>query len=165
MQILTEYNKPHSMNDIDEKTSIMFCVIDYTNPKTVDYLFYPLLFLEKFTAPAVELSIGGNSVSVPMDWSIVIGDKYSGELEVFQIKRLIDRSFQAFSINPISGFMPDFLDIEVVNIFPDMKWQVPKLRNGHFLALPVENKEKPLCVFITSPTVKVPDILDIHHLV
>ena len=165
MNILTEYNKPHSMNDVDEKTSIMFCLINYENPKTADYLFYPLWMLEKFTAPAVQLSVGGNLLSVPMDWSIVIGDKYSGELEVFQIKKLIDRSFQAFSINPISGFMPDFLDLEVVNIFPDMKWQVPKLRNGYFLALPISNEEKPLCVFITSPTVKVPDILDIHHLV
>lgn len=165
MNILTEYNVPYDMSYVDDKTEIMFCVIDYTNPKTADYIFYPLMFLETFTAPSMELLINGNSISVPMDWSIVIGDKHSGELEVFQIKKLIDRSFQAFSINPISGFMPNFLDIEIVNIFPDMKWQVPKLRNGHFLTVPIEIKEKPMCVFITSPTVKVPEILDIQNLV
>lgn len=165
MNILTEYNKPYSMNNVDDNTDIMFCVIDYTNPKTADYMFYPLLFLESFTAPSMELLINGKSISVPMDWSIVIGDKHSGELEVFQIKKLIDRSFQAFSMNPISGYMPDFLDIEIINVFPDMRWQVPKLRNNLFLTVPIENVEKPQCVFITSPTVKVPEILDIDNLV
>ncbi|AXH72767.1 MAG: hypothetical protein [Caudoviricetes sp.] len=166
MNILTEYNEPYSTNNIDEDTSVMFFnVIDYSNPKTADYKFYPLFSLEKFTAPAIELSIGGKIISVPMDWSIVIGDKHSGELEVFPIKKLIDRSFDAFCINPISGFMPDFLELDILNIFPDMKWQVPTLRNNHFLSVPITNTTKPLCVFLSSPTTKVPDILEIENLV
>lgn len=117
MNILTEYNVPYSINNIDleapivddQTQDIMFCVIDYTNPKTADYMFYPLLFLESFYAPSIELLINGKSISFPMDWSIVIGDKHSGELEVFQIKKIIDRDFQAFSINPISGLCQIFL--------------------------------------------------------
>lgn len=168
MNILTEYNKPCSMNNIDAddpNIDLMFNVIDYTNPKTVDYIFYPLFSMDKFTTAAVELSVGNNIITVPIDWSIVIGDKHSGELEVFPIKKLIDRSFDAFCINPISGFMPDFLALDILNIFPDMKWQVPMLRNNHFLSVPISQEDKPLCVFLSSPTTKVPEILEIEHLV
>lgn len=165
MFILTEDNKPYSMNDVNEETEIFFGIIDYSDPQTADYFFYPLMFMESYRTPAIELSIGKDTIVLPMDWNIVIGDKDSGEIEVFPIKKLIDRSFSAFVMNPISGYMPEFRKIKVVNIFPDLKWNLPKLMNGYILCVPLENKEKPQCVFISSPTTKVPEVLDINDLV
>lgn len=165
MLILTEKNIPFSMNDVEDETDIFFGIIDYSDPRTADYLFYPLLFKEIYRTPAIELLIGEDKVILPMDWNIVIGDKDSGEIEVFPIKKLIDRSFSAFVMNPISGYMPEFRNIKVLNIFPDLKWDLPKLMNGYILCVPVKNEEKPQCIFISSPTVKVPEVLDINDLI
>lgn len=165
MLVLTEENKPYSMNEVDENTDIFFGIIDYSDPRTADYLFYPLMSTDVYRTPAIELLIGNDKVVLPMDWNIVIGDKDSGEIEVFPIKKLIDRSFSAFIMNPISGYMPEFKEIHVLNIFPDLKWNLPTLLNGYILCVPIKNVEKPKCIFISSPTVKVPDVLDINDLI
>lgn len=165
MYILTENNTPFSMNEVNEETDIMFGIIDYSDPNNADYIFYPLMFMETYRTPAVELLVGDDIVTVPMDWNIVIGDKDSGEIEVFPIKKLIDRSFDAFIMNPISGFMPEFKTLKVLNIFPDLKWNLPKLMNGYILCVPIKNVSQPKCIFISSPTVKVPEVLNINDLV
>lgn len=166
MYILTENNTPLSVNDISEDMDIMIGILDYSNPKTADYFFYPLWFMEGYRTPAVELIIGEKDiVTVPMDWSIVIADKDSGEVEIFPIKKIIDRNFDAFIMNPISGFMPEFKSVNVLNIFPDLKWNVPKLSTGHILCVPIKNQHQPDCIFITAPNVKVTDILDITRLI
>ncbi len=102
---------------------------------------------------------------MPIDWSILIGDKNSGEIEVLSLKQLNDREFETFAMNPISGYMPHFLDMEIMNVFPDIKWYVPKLRYGHILAVPIEDSESPLCVYIVKDVNKIPDNLDITQLV
>ena len=144
---------------------LRYCVLDYTDANNVDYMFIPLLFLESFNAPSVDLRIGKYHIQMPIDWSVVIGDKHSGELEVIELKKLNDRPFQVFSINPISGYMPQFLNITITNIFPDVKWYFPKLKYGHLLAVPLSFEEKPLCVFFVKDFNKLPEILDITQMV
>jgi hypothetical protein len=175
VRILTVENTSYSMNDIpdflddlpitNEMRDLRYCVLDYTDVNNVDYMFIPLLFLESFNMPAVDLRIGEFRVQMPMDWSIVIGDKNSGELEIIELKKLNDRPFQTFAINPISGYMPSFLDIEIINVFPDVKWYFPKLKFGHLLAVPLNTEKKPLCNFIVRDINKIPEILDITQMV
>lgn len=166
MRILTIDNKSFSMNDVpDNVEDIRYGVLDYSDPNNVDYLFIPLLFLESFNAPAVDLRIGEYRIQMPMDWSIVIGDKNSGDLEVIELKKLNDRPFQVFGLNPIAGYMPEFLDIEIVNIFPDVRWYFPKLKYGHLLAVPLSMQAKPTCVFCVKDTNRIPEILDITQMV
>jgi hypothetical protein len=166
MNILTIDNKSFSMNDVpDNVEDIRYGVLDYSDPNNVDYLFIPLLFLESFNAPAVDLRIGNYRIQMPMDWSIVIGDKNSGDLEVIELKKLNDRPFQVFGLNPIAGYMPEFLDIEIVNIFPDVKWFFPKLKYGHLLAVPLSLQSKPVCAFFVKETNRVPETLDITQMV
>jgi hypothetical protein len=166
MHILTIDNKPFSMNNVpDNVEDIRYCVLDYSDHNNVDYLFIPLLFLESFNSPAVDLRIGNYRIQLPIDWSIVIGDKNSGDLEVIELKKLNDRPFQLFTLNPIAGYMPEFLDIEIVNIFPDVKWFFPKLKYGHLLAVPLHSNEKAACVYVVKETNRIPEQLDITQMV
>jgi hypothetical protein len=166
MKILTADNVHFEMNNIpDEIDDIRYCVLDYSDQANIDYIFIPLLFLESFNSPVVDLRLGKHRIQMPIDWSIVIGDKNSGDLEILSLKQLNDREFDAFAINPINGYMPHFHDIEIINVFPDIKWYFPKLKYGHLLAVPLGDGESPQCVFFVKDTNKIPDSLDITQLV
>ena len=154
------------MNSIpDVVDDINYCVLDYSDHNNVDYMFIPFLYLESFNEPAVDLRVGNVQIQMPMSWSIVIGDKNSGELEMISLKQINDREFEAFTMNPLSGYMPEFLDIEIINVFPDVKWHFPKLKYGHILTVPLESGDKPRCAYFVKDVNKLPDVLDITQVV
>jgi hypothetical protein len=144
---------------------LRYCVLDYSDSQHPDYYWFPLVFLDIFHSPCADIRIGPYNIQMPLDWSIVVGDRHGGELEVMRLIDLNDKDFDAFAINPIRGYMPDFLRIEIVNVFSDVKWYFPRLKNGHLLALPLAAGHNPPCVFFVRETNKVPEVLDIRHLV
>ena len=165
MHILTENNIPYSMNNIPNLVDdIRYSILDYSNQDHIDFYCIPLVFLETFTTPAAEIRIGDKILQVPLDWSIVIGEKDVGDLEVIPITQCLDRDFSVFCYNPINGYRPEYKTLDVVNIFPDVKWHVPKLKFGHLMVLPIEIKQDPLCCFIVKDVHKLPDVLDISKL-
>jgi hypothetical protein len=116
MKILTPENRAFYMNDIpDEVDDLRYCVLDYSNQQDVDFFFIPLIFLDNFPRPAADLQLGPYRLQVPLDWSIVIVDKMSGMMEILELKNINDREFTAFGLNPINGYMPHFLDINIVS--------------------------------------------------
>lgn len=165
MRILTVDNITHDLDDIPEVVDdLRFSVLDYSNPKNVDYFFIPLMFLESFYAPAAILKVGKYQVKVPLDWSIVICDAEIGEPEIMSLMSLNDRGFTAFATNPMTAFRPDYLDISITNIYNDVKWYAPKLKQGHLLVVPLAEGENPPCVIIVKDTTKIPEVLDINEL-
>lgn len=165
MRILTNNNKAHAINQIPERVDdIRYCVLDYSNTDDVDYYFLPLIFLESFHSPCIDIKIGPYNIQMPLDWSIIIGDINLGDLEIMPLIYLMDKDFDVFCFNPVQGFMPKFLKIEIVNTWPDVKWYFPKLKNGHLLAVPLEDKTDPLCAFFVKETNKLPDVIDIRKL-
>lgn len=166
MRILTEFNNFYDLSNLPPKIDfdLRFCVLDYSNQAEVDFVFPPLYYMDEFSRPAADLRIGNFKTQIPLDWSIVISDKNMGNLEVIDLKHINDRDFQAFCYNPISGYMPSFLDLEIENIFPNVEWSVPKLKHGHILAVPLNNSEAPLCAFFVKDTNKIPESLDITKL-
>jgi len=165
MKVLTVENQSYDLDYVPEEIEdIRYCVLDYSDKDNADYIFVPLVFLESFSSPAAVLKIGKHTVNVPLDWSLIVCDPMVGEPEVLPITSLNDRGFQAFSINPISGFMPEFNEVEIVNIYQDMKWYFPKLKYGHILAVPLEDKEKPMCAYFVKETNKIPDVLSTDDL-
>lgn len=166
MLILTEFNLTFEMNEVPQQleTDLRYCVLDYSNQNDVDFLFPPLVFLDVFSRPAADLRIGKHRIQVPLDWSIVIADKNMGTMEVIDLKHINDRDFQAFCFNPINGYMPSFYDIDIENIFPNVTWSVPKLKNGHLLAVPLSGGLEPLCAFFLKDINKIPESLDITKL-
>jgi hypothetical protein len=162
MNILTPENTSFSMNRVpNEVDDLRYCVLDYSDQSDVDFYFIPLIFLDQFSRPAADLQLGKYRIQVPLDWSIVIVDKESGAMEILELKSINDRDFTAFALNPINGYMPQFLNIQILNIFPDVNWYFPKLKYGHILAVPVEEGDSPLCVYLVREITKLPESLDI----
>jgi len=166
MRILTTENQPYSINQIPEQVNdLRYCVLDYSNQNDVDYHFLPLVFLESFHSPCIDIKIGPHNVQMPLDWSIIIGDVNLGDLEIMSLIYLMDKDFDVFCFNPIRGYMPKFHKLEIINTWPDIKWYFPKLKHGHLLAVPLEDKENPLCAYFVRDTNKLPDSIDIRKLI
>jgi hypothetical protein len=159
MKILTVDNLSYDLDTVpDEIDDIRYCVLDASNPGDIDYYFLPLIFLESFHAPAICLQIGNQNIQMPMDWSIVICDEDYTAVEVIPLASLNNRGFRALLLNPMVGNTLGSAEISITNIFQDVKWYFPKLKNGHILAVPLENREKPMCVFFVKEVHKVCDL-------
>jgi hypothetical protein len=165
MKILTLDDTSYDLDTIPEEIDdIRYCVVDYSDPENVDYIYVPLVFLESFNAPAAVIEVGGHTIQMPLDWSIVIGEKDIGDLEVLPIMNFNDRHFNAFVYNPTKSIMAEFLPIKIVNIYSEMKWYFPKLKYGHILSVPLTDTKNPNCIFIVKEINKIPEVLDITQL-
>ncbi len=140
---------------------LRYCVLDYSNQNDIDFFFPQILFLDRYNSPVCDLQIGPYRVQMPMDWSIVIADKDFGYMEILELKDLRERPFEAFILNPITGYMPDFGEIMHLNIFPNVVWSIPKLKYGHILAVPLERKFNPPCAWFVREIHRIPESLDI----
>lgn len=162
MRILLPENKTFDMVDLpDQVDDLRYCVLDYSNQQDVDFYFIPLIFLDAFPRPAADLQIGPYRIQMPLDWSVVIADKDFGHMEIIELKDLRDRPFEAFILNPITGYMPRFGEITHLNNFPDVMWHAPKLKYGHLLVVPLEQGENPPCALFVRDVHRLPDSLDI----
>ena len=140
-------------------------MLDNSNTSDPDFYFVPLIFLESFNAPAIVMRIGGHEVQMPLDWSMVVGDKECGlDPEVLPLTSINERGFEAFSLNPISGFRPEYLPIEIVNIYQDVKWYFPKMKNNQLLTVPIHEGEGPLCVFFVKEISRQSEVLQLDKL-
>lgn len=167
MRVLTIDNSTFDIDEIpDLVDDIRFCVLEVMAADDVDYFFKPLLFLESFNDLKVELKIGPYRTYIPSKWSIVCGDKEFKEVEVLPVKQINDRDFEAFVFNPIRGFRPTFDELEVINILPETKWFLPKLKFGQLLCLPLVMTNNPPCIYIThQKNNKVPETIALSELV
>lgn len=153
MQILTLDNKTFLLNNLPEEVddNMRFAVLDNSNPNEPDFFFIPLIFLESFNSPAVVLKIGKHEIQMPLDWSVLVGCRESGnDMEVIPLTSLTDRGFDSFIFNPLGNFKFNFSSIEIVNIYMDVKWYFPKMRNGQLLAVPLTNGENPPCAYFVK---------------
>ena len=151
MNILTLESESFSLNNLPEQIEddIRFSVLDNSDPKNPDFFFQPLIFLESFSSPAIVLEINGTEVSMPLDWHIAVGDSESGnDLEILPLTSINDRGFEAFVFNPLKSYKPDFAELKVTNFYNDVKWHVPKTKNGQLLSVPLYNERGlPMCAF------------------
>jgi hypothetical protein len=130
----------------------------------VDFQFPPLIYIDAFTRPAADISIGGYRLQMPLDWSIVIADKNLGNVEIIELSQINDRDFQIFGFNPFTSTMPVFDEIIIENTFLDISWHMPKLKNGHILAVPLRAGKNPPCAYFLRDVNKIPDHLDISKI-
>lgn len=167
MQILTLDNELFSLNnlpdEVDEHTR--FAVLDNSDPKEPDFFFMPLVFLESFNAPAMVLRIGNDEVTMPIDWSIAVGDSSSAcDIEVLPLTSLNDRGFEALVFNPLSSFRVEFKKIEIVNFYSDVKWYFPKMKNGQLLATPLNSEPKPNCAYFVKEISRQSEIIHLDRI-
>lgn len=167
MYILTLDDQSFDLSKISEdmEEDIRFSVLDNNNPSDPDFFFIPLVFLESFNSPAIELDIGGNRIAMPVDWSIVVGDSHCGtEIEVLPLTSLNDRGFEAFLYNPLSSFKHHYATIEIVNVYNDVKWYFPKMKPNQLLTTPLHDGKKPTCAFFTKEISRQSEIIDYFKL-
>jgi hypothetical protein len=162
MQILTVDNQYFGLNNLPKEITedIRYSVLDNSDPKDPDYFFMPLIYLESFSSPAVVLQIGQFQIQMPLEWSMLVGSPDSGELCVMPLTSLNDRGFEAFSFNPLKGFRPEWLNVDVINVYQDVKWYFPKLKSGQLLTTPLEQKFNPLCVYFVKEVSRQSEQLD-----
>jgi hypothetical protein len=164
MRILTLENRAYDLNTLpDEVDDMQFSILDNSDPASPDYHFIPLIFLESFNAPALVLSIGNVTVKMPMDWQILIGEPDLGDLEVLPLTSINDRGFKVFEFNPLTSYRPDFLDIEIVDVYHDVTWYSPKLRNGQLLCVPISDDPKPQCVYFVKEISRNCEVVDYNQ--
>ena len=149
------------MNEIpDEVDDLRFNILDNSDPKNPDYYFIPLIFLESFNSPALVLRIGEHLVKMPVDWQILIGEPDFGDLEVIPLTSINDRGFSVYTFNPLSSFKPEFMPVEIVDIYQDVKWYFPKLKPGQMLTVPVTGGSEPLCAFFVKDISRQSEVVD-----
>ena len=161
MRILTLDNTAYLMDRIpDEIDEVRFCVLDNSDPKEPDYFYIPLIFLESFNSPALVLKIGENTIRMPVDWQILIGEPDFGDLEVVPLTSINDRGFSVFTFNPLSSFRPEFHPVEIVDIYQDVKWYFPKLKTGQLLAIPLTEGDNPMCAYFIKDISRQSEVIN-----
>lgn len=161
MQILTLDNAPYDLDQLpDEVDDMRFAILDNSDPANPDYHYIPLIFLESFNAPALVLQIGNRKIKMPIDWQVLIGEPEIGDLEMLPLTSINDRGFRIFQFNPLSSFRPSFPSIEIVDVYQEVAWYAPKLKNGQMLAVPLSEGPKPDCVYFVKDISRNCEIVD-----
>lgn len=165
MRILTLENESYNIDHIPTKVDdLRFCVLDNSNIKEPDFYFKQLIFLESFNSPALVIKIGKTAVTMPIDWQILIGEPDQGDLEVVPLTSINDRGFKGFVFNPINGFRTHFVDIEIVDVFQDIRWYAPKIKPNSFLAVPINDDPTPLCAYFIRDVNKQNEVVNYSKL-
>jgi hypothetical protein len=167
MRILTLENKAFDLNELPEEVSedARFSVLDNSDSKNPDFFFQPLIFLESFNSPAILMKIGDHEVQMPLDWCILVGDSECGsDPEVLPLTSINERGFEAFVLNPIKGYRCEFLPIEIINIYQDVRWYFPKMKNGQLLTVPLHNEINPPCAYFVKEISRQSEVVEIASL-
>jgi hypothetical protein len=161
MRILTLDNTHYDLDQLpDEVDDMRFAILDNSDSQNPDYHYIPLIFLESFNAPALVMRIGQSKIKMPIDWQILIGEPEVGDLEMLPLTSVNDRGFKAFEFNPLSSFRPSFPDIEIVDVYHEVAWYAPKLKNGQMLCVPITDGDKPECVYFVKDISRNCEIVD-----
>jgi hypothetical protein len=162
MQILTVDNQGMAINSLQDEIDddMRFSVFDNSDPQNPDFYFVPLVFLESFSAPTAVLQIGKYKLQMPLDWCVAVGDDQAGDVEVLPITSLNSRDFKAFSFNPLSSYTADWLTIDIINVYSEVKWYFPKTKPGQLLCTPLTNINSPQCVYFIKEISKQCEVID-----
>jgi hypothetical protein len=165
MKILTlDKNEPYNLENLPEEIEdLRFAILDNSNPNNVDYHYIPLIFLESFNSPALVLRVGDGIIKIPLDWQVLIGEPEFGDLETISLTSINDRGFKAFEFNPLSSFRPSFLELEILDVYNDVTWYAPRLRNGQFLCVPIDDGPKPRCIYFVKEISRNCEIVDFNQ--
>lgn len=101
---------------------------------------------------------------MPLDWSIVVCDENYTDLEIMPLTALNDRGFHTVVYNPLNHMMPTPYEVNISNVYAEVKWFFPKLRHGTMLVVPLEEGPSPKCAVFVKEKNKIPDSLTVASL-
>lgn len=165
MRILTNENKSYDLDSVPEEIDdIRYGVLDCSDKTFIDYYFLPLIFIESFYSPAIVLELGEHTIHMPLDWSILVCDESFSDIEVIPLTSLNDRGFHTLVYNPLRHMVPEPIEVNITNVYAEVKWFFPKLKNGNVLVIPLEDGDRPKCALFVKEGNKIPTPLDIAEL-
>lgn len=162
MKVLLPTNETFELDNLSDSASdidIFYAVLDNSDSNDPDYRWIPLVYMEGFSCPTIKLQIGKHIIQVPIDWQILIGEPDHGEYEVINLTSLNDRNFKAFVFNPLSSYRPDFQQIDIIDVYADTRWFLPRLKSGHLICVPLTNGSKPPCVYFIKDAPKSSEVI------
>ena len=101
---------------------------------------------------------------MPLVWSILIWDEDHTDVELIPLKSWNDRGFRTIMFNPLAYKIPLSEEIKITDAYSEVKWFFPKLKNGHILAVPLEDKPNPVCAYFVKDINKQSEIIDFGKL-
>ena len=57
------------------------------------------------------------------------------------------------------------MPVEIVNIYQDVRWYFPKMKNGQLLTVPLHDEKNPPCVFFVKEVSRQSEVLQLHKLI
>jgi hypothetical protein len=81
-------------------------------------------------------------------------------MEVLPLTSLNDRGFRTFCFNPLTSFRPEFHDVDIINVYQDVKWYFPKMKPGQLLTTPLTGGDEPMCAFFVKEVSRQSEIVD-----
>jgi len=156
MLILSVDNEIKNTDFLSEE--IHYGVLSFKDFKNPDFFFPKLTYLEEFTSTSITLTIGDHELVMPLGWSVLCTD-----LENIQSIPLYEMSgtYSVFCLNPINGFMPEFLPMRLSTIFPSTTWTAPPAIDKNMIVVPLGRKptgreaKSPLCVMFSPSKVEI----------
>lgn len=158
MLILDENNQIQDTDRISE--SCHYSVLRFRDTKNPDFYFEELTHVEEFSSHTMKIEVDGFPVFLPFHWSLLCSDyEYVQNIALYEFS---GRSFQAFALNPIDGFVPNYPHIRIIEVFPNTTWSCPPIHDKDMLVIPIGARKQgfskgPLCIMAT------PHKLDINR--
>lgn len=162
MNILTPENVPFNVNMVgDVAPEEMYCTLDLMDMSNTDYFFHDLMYMVTFLATSVELEIGNYTVEVPLNTQLLMGDEETGMMEMIAVDDILTvKEPHLYCINPLKSKYPFYLPVKIKKVFTKgIKWHMPLIPKKNLLAIPIENKNEPLCIFMADENDRIPDFV------
>jgi len=156
MKILDEHNQILETDNLNR--GCYYSVLRFKDSKNPDFYFQDMDYIEEFISYTMKLSIGEHICYVPFHWSILCSDLEN--IQTIPLYELSGRQFDVFCINPIDGFLVQYLPIRMIEVFPNTTWSCPPIKEKDMLVSPIAEGKKnkgALCAIFS------PYKLDIHR--
>jgi hypothetical protein len=63
----------------------------------------------------------------------------------------------------MSSFRPSFPEVEIIDVYQEVTWYSPKLKNGQILCVPLNSDPRPECVYFAKEISRNCEIVDYNQ--
>ena len=60
----------------------------------------------------------------------------------------------------MSSFKPELLEIDIMDVYQDVKWYFPKMLPGQLLCTPLHEGYKPVCAYFVKEVSRQSELVD-----
>lgn len=134
MLIFDENNQTIVLNNVNDPVISDSCwVLDVAIP---DYKLTKLVALEEMITPAIEIQIAGYRFTIPANWSLLVADMETTQVDCVEARNLAAKDFTALAYGPmaLTAHMPV---VTVTNYYPQKKIVAPIIGKTHMLCHPI----------------------------